>query len=178
MGTTLSNHFLDWAIFSKTAITDNKNRLWTLEAERHIGVTYWACENGKDYLFLSYDFEGSGALTGYFTQEGGNEGLPVPETPCYDVYNLSDLTKRYVSVTKNLINTENPFNKNEPLPSTRPSKRRISVYLPEKILNEVKEESLRQDRSVSWLLQKAWALSKDRVQSFPSVGVKVDNDPK
>ena len=177
MGLNLLNHFLDWAVFSKTTITDNSQKVWTLKTERHIGVTYWACENGKDFLFLSYDFEGNRALTGYFTQDSDSEGFPVSETPCDDVDNLNDLTKRYISVAKNLLNENNPYSKNAPAPKelTPPSKSRVSVYLPEEILKEVKEQSHRQDRSVSWLLQRAWALSKNQIQS---IGVGVDNASK
>lgn len=56
-------------------------------------------------------------------------------------------------------------------------KRKVSIYLPEKILKEIKEQSLLQDRSVSWLLQRAWALSKKDVQSY-AVGIPSDSDTK
>jgi uncharacterized small protein (TIGR04563 family) len=39
-----------------------------------------------------------------------------------------------------------------------------SVYLTEQILKELLEEAERQDRSVSWLLQRAWILSKDKIK--------------
>lgn len=46
--------------------------------------------------------------------------------------------------------------------SSKGSKR--SVYLTEQILEELLEESKRQERSVSWLLQRAWTLSKTKIK--------------
>lgn len=39
-----------------------------------------------------------------------------------------------------------------------------SVYLTEQTLRELLEESERQERSVSWLLQRAWILSKGKIK--------------
>lgn len=47
-------------------------------------------------------------------------------------------------------------------------KRKQSLYFPDDYLEEIKKESLRQDRSMSWLVQKAWELSRDRILAFPS----------
>ena len=46
--------------------------------------------------------------------------------------------------------------------STKGTKR--SVYLTEQILIELLEEAERQERSVSWLLQRAWILSKNKIK--------------
>ena len=48
-------------------------------------------------------------------------------------------------------------------------KRKQSLYFPEQMLKEIQAEALRQDRSLSWIVQQAWRLSRDRVQKFPSV---------
>jgi uncharacterized small protein (TIGR04563 family) len=47
-------------------------------------------------------------------------------------------------------------------------KRKQSLYFPEDYLDEIRAESIRQDRSMSWIVQKAWELSRDKVTQFPS----------
>ncbi|MFU8807297.1 MAG: TIGR04563 family protein [Bradymonadaceae bacterium] len=47
-------------------------------------------------------------------------------------------------------------------------KRKQSLYFPDDHLEEIKAESLRQDRSMSWVVQKAWELSRDTIKQFPS----------
>lgn len=46
-------------------------------------------------------------------------------------------------------------------------KRKQSLYFPVKYLDEIREESFRQDRSMSWLVQKAWELSREKIMGFP-----------
>jgi uncharacterized small protein (TIGR04563 family) len=48
-------------------------------------------------------------------------------------------------------------------------KRKQSLYFPEEMLREIKEEASRQDRSLSWIVQKAWKTARKEVMSFPSV---------
>ncbi len=43
--------------------------------------------------------------------------------------------------------------------------RKQSLYLPQEMVDEVKERGRSEDRSLSWLLQKAWRESRDRVAS-------------
>lgn len=45
--------------------------------------------------------------------------------------------------------------------------RKKSVYLPDDILAEVEAEAKRQDRSVSWLIQKAWQVAAPTITKFP-----------
>jgi uncharacterized small protein (TIGR04563 family) len=47
-------------------------------------------------------------------------------------------------------------------------KRKQSLYFPDEYLEEIRNESLRQDRSMSWLVQKAWEISRDKIMQFPS----------
>jgi len=47
-------------------------------------------------------------------------------------------------------------------------KRKQSLYFPDEYLDEIRAESLRQDRSMSWLVQKAWEISRDKITQFPS----------
>jgi uncharacterized small protein (TIGR04563 family) len=51
-------------------------------------------------------------------------------------------------------------------------KRKQSLYFPEDMLAEVQSEAQRLDRSLSWVVQKAWSLAKEKMKDIPSV-----NDP-
>lgn len=48
-------------------------------------------------------------------------------------------------------------------------KRKQSLYFPEDMLLEIQAEANRQDRSLSWIVQQAWKLSRDQMSRFPSV---------
>jgi len=62
-------------------------------------------------------------------------------------------------------------------------KRKQSLYFPEEMLEEIKLEAMRQDRSLSWIVQQSWKIAKPTIQQFPSVndvldsipGIKIDN---
>jgi uncharacterized small protein (TIGR04563 family) len=41
----------------------------------------------------------------------------------------------------------------------------VPFYFPEDLLREIQQEASRQDRSMSWIVQKAWILSKTRITS-------------
>lgn len=47
--------------------------------------------------------------------------------------------------------------------------RKVGVYLPGVILRDVQAEATRQDRSVSWLLQRAWTLARAEIATAPTV---------
>ena len=48
-------------------------------------------------------------------------------------------------------------------------KRKQSLYFPEDMLREIQEEATRQDRSLSWIVQKAWKIARKDIMKFPSV---------
>lgn len=48
-------------------------------------------------------------------------------------------------------------------------KRKQSLYFPEEMLKEIEGEATRQDRSLSWVVQQAWKISRDRIKAFPAV---------
>lgn len=48
-------------------------------------------------------------------------------------------------------------------------KRKQSLYFPEEMLKEIAEEARRLDRSLSWVVQRAWKLSKEQIKKLPSV---------
>jgi len=48
-------------------------------------------------------------------------------------------------------------------------KRKQSLYFPEEMLREIQQEAIRLDRSLSWLVQQAWRLARERVLSMRSI---------
>jgi uncharacterized small protein (TIGR04563 family) len=48
-------------------------------------------------------------------------------------------------------------------------KRKQSLYFPEEMLKEIGAEATRQDRSLSWIVQKAWKAARKDIMSMPSV---------
>ena len=48
-------------------------------------------------------------------------------------------------------------------------KRKQSLYFPEEMLKEIAEEAKRLDRSLSWVVQRAWRLAKPQIKQLPSV---------
>jgi uncharacterized small protein (TIGR04563 family) len=48
-------------------------------------------------------------------------------------------------------------------------KRKQSLYFPEDMLREIKAEATRQDRSLSWIVQKAWKIARGDVSKYPAV---------
>ena len=47
-------------------------------------------------------------------------------------------------------------------------KRKASLYLPDDILHELQDEAQRLDRSMSWILQRAWIMARDQIALIPS----------
>jgi uncharacterized small protein (TIGR04563 family) len=48
-------------------------------------------------------------------------------------------------------------------------KRKQSLYFPEEMLREIGAEATRQDRSLSWIVQKAWKAARKDIMNIPSV---------
>jgi uncharacterized small protein (TIGR04563 family) len=51
----------------------------------------------------------------------------------------------------------------------RSDKRKQSLYFPETMLAEIKDEAARLDRSLSWVVQRAWKLARNDIRKIPSV---------
>jgi uncharacterized small protein (TIGR04563 family) len=47
-------------------------------------------------------------------------------------------------------------------------KRKQSLYFPEEMLREIGAEATRQDRSMSWIVQKAWKVARKDMMTMPS----------
>lgn len=61
----------------------------------------------------------------------------------------------------------------KPLEKTT-DKRKQSLYFPEDMLTDIKREALRQDRSLSWIVQQAWRIAKEGIKKFPSINIDSD----
>lgn len=44
-----------------------------------------------------------------------------------------------------------------------------SIYIPEDMLEEIRKEAIRQDRSLSWLVQHAWKVAKKDIEKLPAL---------
>ncbi len=55
-------------------------------------------------------------------------------------------------------------------------KRKQSLYFPETMLQEIKDEAARLDRSLSWVVQRAWKLARLEIKKIPSVNDVGDED--
>ena len=51
---------------------------------------------------------------------------------------------------------------------TTMDKRKQSLYFPEKMLDELRLEAKRMDRSLSWVVQKVWKAARLQVMAMPS----------
>jgi uncharacterized small protein (TIGR04563 family) len=52
-------------------------------------------------------------------------------------------------------------------PST---KKKVTLYFNAPMLAETQKEAIRQDRSISWIIQAAWRRARDEVRRLPAVG--------
>jgi uncharacterized small protein (TIGR04563 family) len=46
-------------------------------------------------------------------------------------------------------------------------KKKVTLYFNAAMLAETQKEALRQDRSVSWIIQAAWRIARDEVKRMP-----------
>ena len=60
--------------------------------------------------------------------------------------------------------------------ATKADKRKQSLYFPEDMLKEIQHEATRQDRSLSWIVQKAWKIARNEIRKYPSVNDYTPNE--
>lgn len=57
-------------------------------------------------------------------------------------------------------------------------KKKVTLYFSAAMLEETQREAIRQDRSISWIIQAAWRMSREEVRKLPSVaGLPVPSPP-
>ena len=54
-----------------------------------------------------------------------------------------------------------------------PQKRKVTLYFNSAMLAETQKEAIRQDRSVSWIIQAAWRIARDEVKKMPATGISI-----
>jgi len=52
-------------------------------------------------------------------------------------------------------------------------KRKVTLYFNSAMLGETQKEAIRQDRSVSWIIQAAWRIARDEVKRMPTSGLSI-----
>jgi uncharacterized small protein (TIGR04563 family) len=58
-------------------------------------------------------------------------------------------------------------------------KRKQSLYFPEEMLKEIQDEAKRQDRSLSWIVQRAWKQARSELMKIPSTNeIPGTDDPR
>jgi len=48
-------------------------------------------------------------------------------------------------------------------------KRKQSLYFPDEMLQEMQVQAARLDRSLSWVMQRAWKVAKQSIEALPSM---------
>ena len=47
-------------------------------------------------------------------------------------------------------------------------KKKVTLYFSASMLEETQREAIRQDRSISWIIQAAWRIAREEVRKLPS----------
>jgi uncharacterized small protein (TIGR04563 family) len=50
------------------------------------------------------------------------------------------------------------------------TKKKVTLYFNAPMLAETQREAIRQDRSISWIIQAAWRKARDEIRKLPAVG--------
>jgi uncharacterized small protein (TIGR04563 family) len=53
-------------------------------------------------------------------------------------------------------------------PTSSTDNRKQSLYFPEAMLDDIKAEAARLDRSLSWVVQRAWKTARAEIRKIPS----------
>jgi len=61
-----------------------------------------------------------------------------------------------------------PHSSTDAGPSSSTDNRKQSLYFPEAMLDDIKAESARLDRSLSWVVQRAWKTARAEIRKIPS----------
>jgi len=56
-------------------------------------------------------------------------------------------------------------------------KKKVTLYFSSGMLDETQREAIRQDRSISWIIQAAWRIAREEVQRQPAYGGQAGAEP-
>ena len=48
-------------------------------------------------------------------------------------------------------------------------KKKMTLYLPEDLVEQTRREAGRQDRSLSWIMELAWKIAHEKIQEMPGI---------
>jgi uncharacterized small protein (TIGR04563 family) len=57
-------------------------------------------------------------------------------------------------------------------------KKKVTLYFSSGMLVETQREGIRQDRSISWIIQAAWRIAREEVQRLPGYGGQAGAEPE
>jgi uncharacterized small protein (TIGR04563 family) len=49
------------------------------------------------------------------------------------------------------------------------AKKKLTLYFPEDLVHETKQEALRHDRSMSWIIEMAWRIARGQIEEMPGI---------
>ena len=49
-------------------------------------------------------------------------------------------------------------------------KKKVTLYFSANMLGDTQKEAIRQDRSISWIIQAAWRIAREEIRRLPSYG--------
>jgi len=70
----------------------------------------------------------------------------------------------------------NPADASDEAPASQSDKRKQSLYFPESMLDEIHQEAARLERSLSWIVQRAWKTARPEIRKLPSSRGADDGD--
>ena len=56
-------------------------------------------------------------------------------------------------------------------------KKKVTLYFSAGMLDDTQREAIRQDRSISWIIQAAWRIAREEVQRLPGYGGQAGAEP-
>lgn len=56
-------------------------------------------------------------------------------------------------------------------------KKKVTLYFSGAVLGETQHEAIRQDRSISWIMQAAWRLAREEVRRLPGYSGQAGGEP-
>lgn len=57
-----------------------------------------------------------------------------------------------------------------PVVPSSSTKKKVTLYFNAPMLAETQKEAIRQDRSISWIIQAAWRKAREEIKRLPAVG--------
>ena len=111
------------------------------------------------------------------TKVVANENYPIACQGPWVLLNSLYTSWRVGRVRSDYFCVEVSVAENESNKAAGSDKRKQSLYFPESMLQEIKDEAARLDRSLSWVVQRAWKMARLEIKKIPSVN-DVEDEPE